>query len=335
VVAPWLLTYSRRLFPDSGTQGVLTLDALSASPSLSVNVVVPKNFDYTPKANSEEDPSDDGPSTSLLSGYALVKGTSFYSIGVSFSGLISGIRSEFGIMFSRLALDLRIGGTLGVLDLTYWISGAWHSSDQGTGVEANINSSAQGVVLALNLRYFGQNLHVPIVLSAEHEPQLVLYTSIIPAAAFLIGYHFVYQPRQHSRRVAYKQRLKKEVESSSEYREALETERNIIREVARRHTDAERNADGLVIEKAHYGCSLEEAGDLIIDVTTAVQALVNKSQLYIAGRQTKSGLQGFYDPAPNLPKVLKIWYSFRGRRHYAEVDDSLAVVLPLEDHLVD
>jgi len=149
VVPPCSLTYSRRLFPDSGTEGVLTLDALSASPSLSVNAVVPKNFDYTPKANSEEDPSEDNPSTSLLSGYALAKGTSFYSLGVSLSGLMSGIRSEFGIMFSRLALDLRIGGTLGVLGLSYWISGAWNSSDQRTGVDANINSSAQGVALTI------------------------------------------------------------------------------------------------------------------------------------------------------------------------------------------
>jgi len=135
-------------------QGVLTLDALSALPSLSLNAVVPKNFDYTPKANSEEDPSGDDPSTSLLSGYALVKGTSFYSIGVSLSGLMSGIRSEFGIMFSRLALDLRIGGTLGVLGLTYWVSGAWNSSDQRTGVDANINSSAEGVALAVKYVQF-------------------------------------------------------------------------------------------------------------------------------------------------------------------------------------
>ena len=149
MIPPYSLTYSRRLFPDSGTQGVLTLDAFSASPSLSVDAVVPKNFDYTPKANSEEDLTGDGPSTSLLSGYALVKGTSFYSIGVSLSGLMSGIRSEFGIMFSRLALDLRIGGTLGVLGLTYWVSGAWNSSDQRTGVDANINSSAEGVALTL------------------------------------------------------------------------------------------------------------------------------------------------------------------------------------------
>ena len=149
MVPPCSLTYSRRLFPDSGTQGVLTLDALSASPSLSVNVVVPKNFDYTPKANSEEDTSEDDPPTSLLSGYALVKGTSFYSLGISLSELMNGIRSEFGIMFSRLALDMRIGGTLGVMGLTYWISGAWNSPDQRTGVDANINSGAEGVVLTI------------------------------------------------------------------------------------------------------------------------------------------------------------------------------------------
>lgn len=47
------------------------------------------------------------------------------------------------------------------------------------------------------------------------------------------------------------------------------------------------NVLGLVIEKANYGCSLEEARDLAIDVTTAVQALVNKSQLCVPGRQTK------------------------------------------------
>lgn len=149
MVPPCLLTYSRRLFPDSGAQGVLTLDALSTAPSLSVNAVVPKNFDYTPKANLEEDPPEDDPSTSLLSGYALVKGTSFYSLGISLSGLMSGIQSEFGIMFSRLALDLRIGGTLGVLGLTYWISGAWNSSNQRTGVDVNINSSAEGVALTI------------------------------------------------------------------------------------------------------------------------------------------------------------------------------------------
>ena len=53
-----------------------------------------------------------------------------------------------------------------------------------------------------SLRYLGQNLHLPIVLSAEHDPQLAFYTSVVPTAALLLGYHLVYQPRQYRKRVA-------------------------------------------------------------------------------------------------------------------------------------
>ena len=60
------------------------------------------------------------------------------------------------------------------------------------------------------------------------------------------------------------------------------------------------NVPGLVIEKANYGCSLEEAKDLIINVTTAVQALVNKSQLYIPGGQTK--VNSFWTSGKRLPE---------------------------------
>ena len=60
------------------------------------------------------------------------------------------------------------------------------------------------------------------------------------------------------------------------------------------------NVLGLVIEKANYGCSLEEARDLVIDVTTAVQALVNKSQLYVPGRQTK--VNSFWMSGKRLPE---------------------------------
>ena len=101
----------------------------------------------------------------------------------------------------------------------------------------------------------------------------------------------------------------------------------MLRDVARRHTDAERNVDGkatgrfltsrpdsgplhsfepplgvlgLVIEIASYGCSSGEAKDLVIDVTTAVQALVNKSQLYIPGGQTK--VNSFWMSGKRLPE---------------------------------
>jgi hypothetical protein len=46
---------------------------------------------------------------------------------------------------------------------------------------------------------------------------------------------------------------------------------------------------GLVILEASYGPSDadDDAKDLIVDVTIAVQALVNNSQVYISGHRTK------------------------------------------------
>jgi hypothetical protein len=154
----------------------------------------------------------------------LAKGTSFYSLGVSLSGLMSGIQSEFGVVFNKLALDMRIGGVYGFLGLSYWIAGAWTSSDQRAAVRANINSSTEGVALTIeyvksfcfyflllitwtfwgvySLRYQGQSLRLPIVLSTDSEPQLAFYTSIVPTIALLLGYHLVYEPRQHRKRVA-------------------------------------------------------------------------------------------------------------------------------------
>ena len=43
----------------------------------------------------------------------------------------------------------------------------------------------------------------------------------------------------------------------------------------------------------------------------------------------KSGLQGFYDPAPSCAKSLRIRYTFGGRAHYCEIPDHKPVVLPL------
>ena len=42
---------------------------------------------------------------------------------------------------------------------------------------------------------------------------------------------------------------------------------------------------------------------------------------------------GFHDPAPLLPKRLKIWYRFQGRDHYVEANDKEKVSCPLRAHL--
>lgn len=63
---------------------------------------------------------------------------------------------------------------------------------------------------------------------------------------------------------------------------------------------------GLVILDALYGPSEqdEEAQGLVLDVTTAVQALVNNSQLYIAGHRTKVELDLFRN---NLISLTTAW----------------------------
>lgn len=39
-------------------------------------------------------------------------------------------------------------------------------------------------------------------------------------------------------------------------------------------------------------------------------------------------LQGFLDPAPCIPKALRIRYLFREQMHYTEIPDYLPAVLP-------
>lgn len=108
---------------------------------------------------------------------------------------------------------------------------------------------------------------------------------------------------------------------------------------------------GLIIQEALYGLFDVDGDDLVIDVTIALQALVHHSQLYVPGDQTKVsitsscccprwadflspspliqlGIQGFCDPAPFAPKILRIRYQFRGFGHYAEIPDSVPIVLP-------
>jgi len=331
---PCSVMYSRRLFSDSATQGIIMFDTMT-SPSLSVNLTVPSTFDFTPGFNSSAESLSE--ETGIPNEYGLSKGTSYYSAGLAFSGIASGIRTEWGLVLSRLALQLRLGATLSVLGLNYWLSGSWESPARNTSVDATVTASVQGVSLSLNLRYLGQYFTLPIVLSSNYEPRVAIYTCLVPAVVSIFGYHFIYQPRQVRRRLNYLRKLRSERQSSVEAREANELRNKIIKETSRRHIQTEKAIDGLLIEKATYGCAMEldEARDLVIDVTAPLQSLVHRSQLYIPGRQTKAGLQGFYDPAPLLPKVVRIEYTFRGRHHYAEIRDSLPIVLPLAEHLVE
>lgn len=134
----------------------------------------------------------------------------------------------------------------------------------------------------------------------------------------------------------------------------------LMSEQVQRRQAKEAAQDGLVITKAEYGywapadkkLKGDAAESKIIDVTIPVAALVDRSQLIIPRDTTKVNrnlysnyskwqvltfpkfqILGFYDPAPLLPKKLKIWYKFGGKDHFVEADDSEGITAPMRSHL--
>eukprot|EP00887_Chlorella_sp_A99_P006975 scaffold2.g6975.t1 len=72
----------------------------------------------------------------------------------------------------------------------------------------------------------------------------------------------------------------------------------------------------------------EEVPPAVADVTTAVQYMVEGSKVVFHRGYPKSGLMGFCDPAPTQPKLLLIYFTFKGRPYRALVSDAEAAVLP-------
>jgi hypothetical protein len=122
----------------------------------------------------------------------------------------------------------------------------------------------------------------------------------------------------------YRQARKELLEEKSNIRREIEETILLLRETARRHTQAEktkegmfmrlivsvvvlikRSYEGLVVLEASYGPTDPdpEARALIVDVTVPIQALVHKSQLYIPGHRSKvrtlSLMTGVFSHRPN------------------------------------
>ncbi|KAI0305326.1 hypothetical protein B0F90DRAFT_1703523 [Multifurca ochricompacta] len=329
---PITITHSRRLFRDSMTQGILICHT-GNHPHFSINIVSPHRF------GAKSDPfyaDGEESQTKLGSWTGFGTGVRQWSCGINLAGLGTTLRVEWGLVFPELAAQASLAMQLSLAGPGWVVTGAW--GDDHTGVTTTIGFNAAGVELTLNLSYFGQRLVLPIVLAENGDMALGCLAATLPSAVFMLTYYFVLKPRRRKQRAEFYRQARRElVEERSNIHREIEETTMLLKETARKHTQAEKNKEGLVILEASYGPTDPdpEAKDLVVDVTVAIQALVHKSQLYIPGERPKSGLQGFYDPAPSCAKCLCIRYKFRGRMHYCEIPDYKPVVLPLGDHLVE
>ena len=98
--------------------------------------------------------------------------------------------------------------------------------------------------------------------------------------------------------------------------------------------------NGLIIIKAFYGKidkkngPTSETSEKVVDVQIPLQFLVKDRSLQIVSDQTKSSLEGFYDPCFGETKQLYIEYNFNGEPYQAIFNDNELVRLPKASHKV-
>ncbi|KZT70464.1 DnaJ-domain-containing protein [Daedalea quercina L-15889] len=333
---PVTLAYSRRLSSQSPMEGTVMFQTTSVGPAVAIVLSSAHLFDHTPEAGVPPAFLGGGPLVRPPSKSGLAMGSTYWEVQFSLASLLSGFNVEWGVVLAEIGLRLKTGLQLGLSGLNWTFGGEWRRGDSAIG--SSVACNIEGVIFRLDIAYLGQALNLPIVLSHDREPGLALWTTAVPSAALALTYIFVLRPRHRRERLRFFRDARRALheEKAELQRETKETVR-LLQDIAKRHMDAESACDGLVILEAFYGpLDRDEAAEgLDLDVTVALQALVHRSQLYIPGRRSKAGLQGFYDPVPGVAKVLRIRYTFRGSVHYAEISDWMPVVLPLEEHLVD
>lgn len=228
---------------------------------------------------------------------------------------------------------------------------------------------SRGLLMSLTWRRLGQSIRLPIAICPLDlvDAQLTAWAVMIPWLTY-VGVEFGYiRPRERRRRreaIIRKRKLLKSQISVRKKESAQHIE--MMRDLIQRRQEREKAGGGLFVKKAEYGYlppkNAGRAGELaepqLIDVTIPLAAHVDKSQLFISKKITRVShfpyflslsesdvtilirkcilqfqIIGFYDPAPLLPKTLRIWYTFRGQHYYAEAKDDEDLACPRREHL--
>ncbi|GKZ43120.1 hypothetical protein AbraIFM66951_003674 [Aspergillus brasiliensis] len=229
-----------------------------------------------------------------------------------------------------LALGWHIEGTRQVGDFT--------RLGLGVGVR-----DMQGLVVTMSWSRLGQKIRVPIsvIPFGLVDVDIAAMAVICPWLAYCaLEFGFI-RPRErkrHRRAIARRQKQLRRLvpKKRAESQEAIE----IMTEQVQRRQAREAKQDGLVILRAEYGYfpskKDRESGrePEATDVSIPVAALVDHGQLSIPKGLVKSHILGFHDPAPLLPKTLKIWYNYHGQEHYVEAKEAEDISCPMRSHLL-
>ncbi|RJE18343.1 DnaJ domain protein [Aspergillus sclerotialis] len=226
------------------------------------------------------------------------------------------------------SLRLEVQTTVGLDFSLSWHLRGTRQVGEFTRMGLGVGIQSQGLVMTVYWSRLGQRLQLPVsvcsleVVSAEAAAFVVA----VPWLAYCALEFGIIRPRQRKERrklmIRRHKQLKKQIPmKKAESLQAVELMTNQVR--LRQAREDERG--GLVITKAEYGYIPSDkkkknnvAEPSVIDVTIPVAALFK--------------IIGFYDPAPLLPKTLKIWYRYQGRDHFLQAGDNEGIKCPMREH---
>jgi len=248
------------------------------------------------------------------------------------------VTSSRGVRFEiegSVSLDLSLSGTVrGVRRFGEFTS---------IGIGVGLNPE-RGLFISFSWSRLGQNIAIPVILLSPHEFDFksLLWAVTVPWATYVAIEFGILRPRLQRKRQKLIENTRKELRETLSRRKLEAEQATVLMRPLVEHRQAmEREKAGLVILKAEYGVRAAtseskpnwKAGE-VVDVTVALAALVDESQLSLPRGLDKAQIIGFWDPSPLRRKLLVVDYLFGGKRHHVKSDHKDALYLPMRAHEV-
>ncbi|KAM0335377.1 hypothetical protein ACHAQA_000422 [Verticillium albo-atrum] len=206
------------------------------------------------------------------------------------------------------------------------------------GIEIGLGSDA--FHMSLYWSRLKHRLSLPLLLSSpgmSASANVIFWTGVLPFLA-LAGMQYFSAQTTAAEAVVSRAKTAEEIGQRVTRKRAEADELvTLLADPVEAKQQLQREREGLVILEARYGvkATLEDgSGSLwnaeqVADVTVATAALVDdQGRLVIPAGVRKSGLLGFWDPAPGSVKVLQVRYAYGGKEGVVDVKGRRALVLP-------
>ncbi|KAL9947612.1 hypothetical protein D7B24_005707 [Verticillium nonalfalfae] len=277
----------------------------------------------------------DGPEDGSWSAHASL--TSSTATGsLRYSRDVSGLGSSFSGTDSRIEIELASNS---MFERHLAVRNLWRVGVHAKlGLEVGVGSRA--FHLSLYWSRLKHRFSFPLLLSSPGTTAsvgVVFWAALLPFLA-MAGVQYVSTKRPASKAEVSGTNTTERIESRMARKRAeAEEVAALLTGPVEAKQQRRREIDGLVILDAKYGVqsaledgsgSLWSAGK-VANVTVATAALIDsQGRLVIPAGVRKSGVLGFWDPAPGTAKVLQVRYVYGGKEGVVDVKGRRALVLP-------